>query len=166
MKVPREDGKRTRCEVHRDIIMRFNASTPFALSDYLSKKVSAISRGSEIGFALNGSRAPNPRWDQPECPPHQIGVAHRRCATIAPPRSRPSGSDLETSSTFAAKRVVAFQARIQGDGDFEHLAHSVKSTDRLWHLVARTLLMKAINFFQDQFTMVKHLLECRFEMVQ
>jgi hypothetical protein len=42
----------------------------------------------------------------------------------------------------------------------------VESAHRLWHVIALRLLLKAINFSQDQLTMVEHLFKCRFEMAQ
>jgi len=47
-----------------------------------------------------------------------------------------------------------------------YIRHSVESVHRLWHVIALRLLLKAINFSQDQFTMLEHMFKCRFEMAQ
>ena len=41
-----------------------------------------------------------------------------------------------------------------------------ESMHRLWHVIALRLLLKAINFSQDQFTMLEHMFKCPFEMAQ
>ena len=42
----------------------------------------------------------------------------------------------------------------------------MESVHRLWHVIALRLLLKAINFSQDQFTMLEHMFKCPFEMAQ